>query len=158
MNAAKLAKLQEQVRIGGKGTPRRKVKKVQKVIVSDEKKLEEALKKLNVQPITSVEEVNMFKADGKILHFTRPTVEASVASNTFVIKGVGFNKDLTQLLPGILTQLGPEALDQLRIMAQQFQAQQAAAAGAAGADDDDIPDLVENAGEGEDGPPELVEA
>ena len=33
MNAAKLAKLQSQVRIGGKGTPRRKVKKVQKVVI-----------------------------------------------------------------------------------------------------------------------------
>jgi nascent polypeptide-associated complex subunit beta len=72
MNQQKLAALQAQVRIGGKGTPRRKVKKVQKPVVSDEKKFEEAVKKLNVQPISNVEEVNMFKADGKILHFTRP--------------------------------------------------------------------------------------
>jgi nascent polypeptide-associated complex subunit beta len=72
MNAEKLAKLQSQVRIGGKGTPRRKVKKVQKVVVTDEKKLENTLKKLNVQSLGPIEEVNMFKADGSILHFTRP--------------------------------------------------------------------------------------
>ncbi len=60
------------------------------------------------------------------------------------------------MLPGILTQLGPEALDQLRMMAQQFQAQQAAAGASAG--DDDIPDLVDNAPEGDDEPPELIDA
>jgi nascent polypeptide-associated complex subunit beta len=73
MNAEKLAKLQAQVRIGGKGTPRRKVKKVQKTSGADDKKLQLALKKLNVQPLTAIEEVNMFQKDGTILHFNRPT-------------------------------------------------------------------------------------
>lgn len=38
----------------------------------DDKKLQGALKKLNVQPIPSVEEVNMFREDGNVLHFTTP--------------------------------------------------------------------------------------
>ncbi|KAL2911412.1 Nascent polypeptide-associated complex subunit beta, partial [Polyrhizophydium stewartii] len=50
MNAEKLAKLQSQVRIGGKGTPRRKVKKVHKTAGTDDKKLQGVLKKLNCQP------------------------------------------------------------------------------------------------------------
>jgi hypothetical protein len=33
---------------------------------------EGALKKLNVQPIQAIEEVNMFKADGNVIHFAAP--------------------------------------------------------------------------------------
>ncbi len=72
MNPEKLAKLQESVRIGGKGTPRRKVKKVVKSAAADDKKLTAALKKFNLQPIGGIEEVNFFKNDGHILHFAAP--------------------------------------------------------------------------------------
>lgn len=61
---------------GGKGTPRRKV--VKKSVASsqgDDRKLQAALKKLGVQPITGVEEVNMFKEDGNVLHFGAPRGE-----------------------------------------------------------------------------------
>ena len=56
----------------GKGTPRRKVKKVPKSSGSDDKKLQTALKKLPVQPIQAIEEVNMFKEDGNVIHFANP--------------------------------------------------------------------------------------
>jgi len=56
----------------GKGTPRRKVKKVHKSAGTDDKKLQTALKKMNVQPIQAIEEVNMFKADGNVIHFSAP--------------------------------------------------------------------------------------
>jgi hypothetical protein len=56
----------------GKGTPRRKVKKVHKSSGTDDKKLQTALKKLNVQPIQAIEEVNMFKSDGNVIHFSAP--------------------------------------------------------------------------------------
>ena len=56
----------------GKGTPRRKVKKVHKSAGTDDKKLQTALKKLNVQPIQAIEEVNMFKSDGNVIHFSAP--------------------------------------------------------------------------------------
>jgi nascent polypeptide-associated complex subunit beta len=56
----------------GKGTPRRKVKKVHKSSGTDDKKLQGALKKLNVQPIQAIEEVNMFKSDGNVIHFSAP--------------------------------------------------------------------------------------
>lgn len=39
---------------------------------TDDKKLQATLKKLNVQPIAGIEEVNMFKEDGKVLHFSAP--------------------------------------------------------------------------------------
>ena len=56
----------------GKGTPRRKVKKVHRAAGTDDKKLQTALKKLNVQPIQAIEEVNMFKSDGNVIHFSAP--------------------------------------------------------------------------------------
>src|SRR6476469_429132 len=114
MNPEKLAALQAGVRIGGKGTPRRKVKKAVHNTVADDKKLQSTLKKLNVQPIGGMEEVNMFKSDGHVIHFSAPKVHASVGSNTFVIYGNGQDKELAELVPGILPQLGAEALDQIR--------------------------------------------
>jgi hypothetical protein len=56
----------------GKGTPRRKTKKVHKSTGTDDKKLQTSLKKLNVQPIQAIEEVNMFKEDGNVIHFAAP--------------------------------------------------------------------------------------
>jgi len=56
----------------GKGTPRRKQKTKPKNSGVDDKKLQTALKKLNVQPIQAIEEVNMFKSDGNVIHFAAP--------------------------------------------------------------------------------------
>lgn len=62
--------------LGGKGTVRRKiVRKPKPSAAQDDKKLQGALKKLNVQPIAGVEEVNMFQEDGNVLHFTAPKGE-----------------------------------------------------------------------------------
>ncbi len=72
MNHEKLAKMQASVRIGGKGTPRRKMKKVHKTAGADDKKLQAVLKKMNVQTIPQIEEVNMFKRDGNVIHFQAP--------------------------------------------------------------------------------------
>ncbi|KAK9451187.1 NAC domain-containing protein [Limtongia smithiae] len=142
MDAAKLAKLQQSVRIGGKGTPRRKTKKAHKNAGTDDKKLQTALKKLNVQPIQGIEEVNMFKEDGKVIHFAAPKVQASVPSNTFAIYGNGEDKDLTELLPGILNQLGPDSLASLRRLAESYKSLQLDNNKKDDEDDDEIPDLV----------------
>lgn len=59
-------------RCSGKGTPRRKVKRAPARSGADDKKLQQTLKKLNTQPIQAIEEVNMFKADGNVIHFAAP--------------------------------------------------------------------------------------
>jgi nascent polypeptide-associated complex subunit beta len=59
----------------GKGTPRRKTKRVHKSSATDDKKLQATLKKMNVQPIQAIEEVNMFKEDGNVIHFSAPKGE-----------------------------------------------------------------------------------
>jgi len=146
MDLEKLKKMQQSQRIGGKGTPRRKVvKKPHKNSGGDDKKLQTQLKKLNVQPIQAIEEVNMFKADGNVIHFAAPKVHAAVPSNTFAIYGTGEDKELTELVPGILNQLGPDSLASLRKLAESYQSMSKSEGGEgkeADDDDDDIPDLV----------------
>ncbi|PWN51578.1 nascent polypeptide-associated complex subunit beta [Violaceomyces palustris] len=147
LNQEKLAKLQAASRTGGKGAPRRKVVK-KKGPAGDDSKLQTALKKLAVQPISGIEEVNMFKEDGNVLHFASPKVHGLDTANTFAIYGNGVDKELTELVPGILNQLGPDSLASLRKLAESYQAMNAqhaaAQAAAAGKDDDEVPDVVEN--------------
>ncbi|KAF3068729.1 hypothetical protein CFAM422_007764 [Trichoderma lentiforme] len=122
------------------GTPRRPVKRAPARSNNDDKKLQANLKKLNTQPIQAIEEVNMFKSDGNVIHFAAPKVHAAVQSNTFAIYGNGEDKELTELVPGILNQLGPDSLASLRKLAESYQNMQKAEKGE---DDDEIPDLVE---------------
>lgn len=59
------------------------MKKVHKSSGTDDKKLQGALKKLNVQPITAIEEVNMFKQDGNVIHFSAPKGKFYLSSTTW---------------------------------------------------------------------------
>lgn len=71
------------------------------------------------------------------------SVHASVPSNTFAIYGNGEDKELTELVPGILNQLGPDSLASLRKLAESYQTMQKKDGGDSKEDDDDdIPDLV----------------
>lgn len=143
MNQEKLRKLQAQVRIGGKGTPRRKKKVVHATAATDDKKLQSSLKKLSVNTIPGIEEVNMIKDDGSVIHFNNPKAQASLAANTFAITGHGENKQITEMLPGILSQLGPEGLNQLKRLATSV-ASSAGSGKATIEEDDEVPELVEN--------------
>ena len=95
MNPEKLKALQaksEQVRTGGKGSMRRKKKVIHRTAATDDKKLQTSLKKLGVNNIPGIEEVNMIRDDGTVIHFTNPKVQASLAANTFSINGQAENK------------------------------------------------------------------
>lgn len=138
MNTEKLKKLQSQVRIGGKGTPRRKKKVVHATAATDDKKLQSSLKKLSVNTIPGIEEVNMIKDDGTVIHFNNPKAQASLAANTFAITGHGENKQIAEMLPGILSQLGPEGLNQLKRLASSVAAPKPLD------EDDEVPNLVGN--------------
>lgn len=72
------------------------------------------------------------------------SVHAAVPSNTFAIYGNGEDKELTELVPGILNQLGPDSLASLRKLAESYQSMQQKGEGEdkKDDDDDDIPDLV----------------
>lgn len=77
-NPDKLAKLVGKgpttVRTGGKGSVRRKHKVVRKTATHDDKRLKATLNKLSVRDIPAIEEVNLFKDDGSVIHFVNPKV------------------------------------------------------------------------------------
>ena len=127
------------VRRKGKGNPKS---------LGDDKKLGGVLKKLGLTDLKGVEEVNIFKTDGDVIHITTPKIQASIPSNCFVISGESETKPMTELLPGILTQLGPEHMDRLRKYVEAGGGGVGAAGGAddddEDDDDDDGPDLVDN--------------
>mmetsp|Transcript_13524 Transcript_13524/g.19954 ORF Transcript_13524/g.19954 Transcript_13524/m.19954 type:complete len:165 (+) Transcript_13524:123-617(+) len=128
---------------GGKGSVRRKKKVASRSSgAQSDAKLSAALKKLGATNIPGIEEVNLFKEDGKVIHFVNPKVQASIAANTYIISGPSETKPLQELLPSIVSQLGMDNLSQLKNLAEQAGGPGAAVPGADD-DDDDVPDLVE---------------
>lgn len=140
----KIAKLQKSAakKVGGTRIKAKKVVKGE----TDDVKLVESLAKLGSKKIDHIEEANFFRDDGKVLHFARVGVQGAPDSNVFGFNGLPQVKDVTQLIPQILPQLGAENLNILKKLAEQIQAgktpEELAAAGSVG-DDEDIPDLVE---------------
>lgn len=133
------------------GSARRKKKVVHRTATADDKKLQSSLKKLVVNNIAGIEEVqtftfhnnpgsfpyfaarqtcleiilsplqvNMIKDDGTVIHFNNPKVQASLSANTFAITGHAETKQLTEMLPSILSQLGGDSLSSLRKLAEHF--------------------------------------
>ncbi|XP_042060034.1 nascent polypeptide-associated complex subunit beta-like [Salvia splendens] len=143
MNVEKLRKMAGSVRTGGKGTMRRKKKAVHKTTTTDDKRLQSTLKRVGVNAIPGIEEVNIFKED-VVIQFVNPKVQASVAANTWVVSGTPQNKKLQDILPQIINQLGPDNLENLKKLAEQFQKQApgGTTSGAGEDDDDDVPELV----------------
>merc|ERR1712151_1418358 len=94
----------------------------------DDKQLQAQLKRLGVNNIPGIEEVNMFKDDGSVIHFSAPKVQASVSANTDVVTGHAENKRLEELLPGIINQLGPDNLVNLKRIAEGYATSGGAAA------------------------------
>jgi nascent polypeptide-associated complex subunit beta len=134
------------------GSARRKKKIIHRTATTDDKKLQNTLKKLSVNPIPGIEEVNMIKDDGSVIHFNNPKVQASLGANTFAVTGHAENKKITDMVPGILSQLRAENFHHLKNLTPGFgglgsglEANDASKGEAAeGDDDDDVPDLVDN--------------
>ena len=148
MNVEKLMKMAGAVRTGGKGSVRRKKKAVHKTTTTDDKRLQSTLKRIGVNGIPAIEEVNIFK-DDVVIQFLNPKVQASIAANTWVVSGSPQTKKLQDILPEIINQLGPDNMANLRKLTEQFQKQMPGGAATAGApviqeeDDDDVPELVD---------------
>jgi len=151
MNREKLMRMAGAVRTGGKGTVRRKKKAVHKTTSTDDKRLQNTLKRLGVNTIPGIEEVNIFQG-AEVINFSNPKVQASIAANTYVVSGPAQVKKVQDMLPGIMNQLGPESMQDLRKMVGQMNA----GGGLGGIreveedeeddddDDDDVPELVDN--------------
>ncbi|CCF72888.1 nascent polypeptide-associated complex subunit beta [Babesia microti strain RI] len=135
------AKLREKLgaigqQTGGKGTVRRKAKRVFKPI-GDDKKMQVILKRLGTANIPGIEEVQMIKDDGNMIHIVNPKIQASPSSNTYVISGNAEEKAIS--IPQLLDQLNAAGIDYKKHgldpeVLKQFN----------GNDNDDIPELVES--------------
>jgi len=105
----KLNRMKNSVRTGGKGSVRRRKLVRRKNTTTDDKRLQAALKRLGVNQIPGIEEVNIFNQDGTVLQFKSNSnlkVQANVLANTYVVSGKPENKLIQDLLPGIINQLG----------------------------------------------------
>mmetsp|Transcript_2237 Transcript_2237/g.5127 ORF Transcript_2237/g.5127 Transcript_2237/m.5127 type:complete len:174 (+) Transcript_2237:107-628(+) len=139
---------------GGKGSVRRKKKSSSRSSsAQSDAKLSTTLKKLGATNIPGIEEVNLFKDDGRVVHFVNPKVQASIGANTYVVSGQSETKPLQELLPSIVSQLGMDNLSQLQNFATAAQAGGIPGMGGMPGmpsvddddddDDDDVPDLVD---------------
>lgn len=139
----KLAKLQKGAakKIGGSRIKAKKVVKLEQ----DDTKLIESLNKLKATKIENIEEANFFREDGKVLHFNRVGVHGSATANTFAFSGLPQEKDVTQLIPNILPQLGSENLEILKKLAEQIQngKNPKDLINPSSSNDADIPDLID---------------
>jgi nascent polypeptide-associated complex subunit beta len=122
------------------GGVRRKKRNVHKPTGQDDKRLQNTLKRIGMNSVPGIEEVNMFTASGEVIHFSNPKVQANIAANTYVIGGHAETKKLTDMLPGIITQLGPDNLTQLKNIASTLGQGGKPAAGS----DEDVPDMDGN--------------
>merc|ERR1712130_1052958 len=136
---------------GGKNAMRRKKFKAKKSTNEFEKRLQANLKKLSCNTIPGIEEVNLFKSDGTVIHFVSPKVDAEVSSNTFIVSGNFTTNKIEELLPDILPQIGSDHLTQLKDYAEKFEAlrpnnddgDEAPALVGAG-DSEDVPTLIDD--------------
>lgn len=121
---------------GGKGSMRRK-KKVAPKNKNDDAALTKKLSKFGLQQLPDIEEVNMFREDDSVLHFKRPTLQFSMKEQLVTVSGETEEKNIKDLLPGILSQVGPDQYKALQEIVGQ-----AAPGKTDEKDDDDVPELV----------------
>merc|ERR1719228_519144 len=94
--------------------------------------------------IPGIEEVNMIRDDGHVIHFNNPKVQASLAANTFAITGHAETKLVTEILPQIINQLGPDSLRHLYQGGRKDGGDLNGHPDTITEEDDDVPELVDN--------------
>ena len=130
--------------MGGKGTQRRihQQKAKQGTAVSEDKKLMTCIKSYTPKQLADVEEANFFHADNTVTHVRKPLCHYAFQHSFVAVQGKAVTKQLKDMMPEILKQVGPAQMAGLQ---GQLPGQGAAAAQTAPAEDSD-----------EDQPPPLV--
>ena len=110
----------------------------------DEKKLQATLKRLHVQHIPGIEEVNIVKGE-QVVHFKNPKVSASIQANTYVVTGQAQDRTLAE----VVASGGMGRMPDMRMIQEMIAKMGGGVPGmprvAEGAEDDEeVPDLVEN--------------
>mmetsp|Transcript_5762 Transcript_5762/g.4380 ORF Transcript_5762/g.4380 Transcript_5762/m.4380 type:complete len:89 (-) Transcript_5762:75-341(-) len=79
----------------------------------------------------------MFKDDNTVIHFKKPSVQFSMRENLLVVTGNPETKELKDMLPEVLKQLGPAQLTQLKNLVGLETTKESKEE-----DEDDVPELV----------------
>ena len=101
-------------RLGGKGTPKRKLKVVHHANTSTDKHTKEVIKKLQAQPLQDLVEVNLFQNDMKVLQFKNPEVFGNIPNQTFIVCGKPEEKNVRDNFGEFVSQLPPSQIAQLK--------------------------------------------
>jgi nascent polypeptide-associated complex subunit beta len=97
------------MQLGGKGTQKRKkIAKHRGNKVEADKKIVALAKKSGARKINEVSAINIFKDDNKVVHIKKPTLEYSFKEKVSFVSGNAETKEIKDLLPGIIKQLGPK--------------------------------------------------
>ena len=99
-----------------------------------DKVVKSLVKKTGAQQL-GVDEVNFFRDDNTVMHFSRPEAYASIQNNTFIVSGEPETKTIKDLLPDIIQQLGPKQHKMLKDLVSGL--------GETGAQEEEVPNLVE---------------
>ena len=119
------------VRTGGKGSVRRKTRSAHPNAAAADAKVLGFLNKMRAQPLQGVDEVSMIHNDGNMTVFQNPKFYAAAHANTFAVQGPSRTRNMEEMLPMLMKQLGVENMDQLKAM----MARQGI--------EEDVPELVE---------------
>lgn len=80
------------IKLGGKGTEKRKKLVVHKASAVQDKKISAFAKKSGAKAIGETLEINVFKDDNSVLHFKKPKIEYSVKERITFITGAPESK------------------------------------------------------------------
>ena len=80
----------------------------------------------------------MFKDDNTVIHLKKPQTQFSVRENLLVVAGVPETKELKDMMPDILKQVGPKQYQFLKEQMVKIDPKAAAVQ----EDEDDVPELV----------------
>ena len=128
------------LKLGGKGTMKRKHKVVHKAGGSDDKKTKDLIKKLGAQPLPEISEINLFTDDNKVIQFKNAEVFGSLQNQTFIVTGNPETKNLKDCFADVLTQLTPAQIEKLKN--ETLSGIDLKANAQVGKKDDDVPELV----------------
>jgi nascent polypeptide-associated complex subunit beta len=87
-----------------------------KTTISEDKKVTGMVTKMGGRVLTGCTEANFFMENGAVMHFPKPKVIGAIQSNTFAVSGKYQTRSLTELMPGILAQLGMDGIQRLQKM------------------------------------------
>ena len=111
------------MQLGGKGTQKRKkMAKHRGNKVEADKKIVALAKKSGARKINEVSEINIFKDDNKVVHIKKPTLEYSFKEKVSFVSGNAETKEIKDLLPGIIKQLGPKQFGFIKDYAETLKA------------------------------------